>query len=167
MKTKTSSQLTYLGYLDEIQQEQRYLHLAPQPGCIDADLRRFQQQVREQLQIELPADYLEFLSHTNGLVYCGTVLYAIEEEFEADQNIPGVISENKVLQQTRPESEDTLLYLGYSDLWLYVYNVTQCAYQVLDFTQNEVHFECKDIQDLLLDALHVSFFDGLGGIWDE
>ncbi|RMD73398.1 MAG: SMI1/KNR4 family protein [Chloroflexi bacterium] len=70
--------MNYKYLLIEIDRRRRLRGKELQPACTKNQLEQLAAKVREELNTELPKDYTELLSYTNGISYNGLVIYASE-----------------------------------------------------------------------------------------
>lgn len=96
-------------------------------GASLLQITSYARKVKKEFGAELPKAYREFLQLTNGMVYNGHNIYGIRGEEEAEMDL---------IEQTRDfGSEDwteNYLFLGDSDMDLYVYDTEGDTYDVMD-----------------------------------
>jgi len=103
----------YAEQLDQVATEQARYGAVPQAPATEVELARLRRRASEELGVELPAEYEEFLKRVNGLDWNGVLLYATETT-----TIAGVVEMNLVLRDD-PRFAD-LLALGSDGLDLHL-----------------------------------------------
>lgn len=92
------------------------------PGAAKEELERLSKAVREQLGIPLPNGVIEILCQVDGFVESGVALYGVDPEFRDDHfdSGPGILAENLVNWSGYAETAQRYLFIGDSDLWFFV-----------------------------------------------
>ena len=117
---------------------------------LEVQLERLKQRARMELGLELPADYLDFLAHSDGLDWNGVVIYASEPlpiVMHPDRSIAGVVEMNLVFRDDR--SFHDLLVLGSDGMDIYAYRVPTGAYEVRDEVPHELVAENPSFEDMM------------------
>ncbi|MDE1169796.1 MAG: YrhA family protein [Verrucomicrobium sp.] len=117
-----------------------------------AEIEAFLPRVRRQLGADLPPDYAHFLREANGFLYSGSCFYALDEENEADQEIPGLIAKNLSLGVLF-KARTPYLILGESDLWLYAHHAPSGTYHALWKDRHESIEQFSDFSEMMENAL--------------
>lgn len=102
-------------------------------GATEEEIRLFLKAIKDELQTELPNEYVKFLKVINGIEFNGFILYGIDRRFlDAWQNQPinGFIEYNKIWYEN--EWHRQYVFLGESNICWYVYDLTECKYCELD-----------------------------------
>lgn len=130
----------YLEFLKELQEEQKSFGLLPQEGCNDEEIQHVASLVNQKLNVELPAEYTEFLKHTDGFADNGIIFFAVDQADPEDQTLPGLVSENlgKYVRFDATEVERPWVALGQSDMCIYAYSPKSSQYHVIDLASGHV-----------------------------
>ena len=144
----------YRDLLRHIAVEQRSIDGAAQSPCSEGQLDRLKRRAHLELGTELPADYVDFLAHTDGLDWNGVVLYASEPSAivgHPDRSIAGVVEMNLSFRDDR--RFDDLLVLGSDGIDIYTYRASTGAYDVYDEVPHELVAEGLSFEDMMTRAL--------------
>ena len=136
----------YAELLERIAAEQASYGAVPQNPATDAELARLRRRADEELGVELPAEYEEFLKRVNGLDWNGVLLYATETT-----TIAGVVEMNLVLRDD-PRFAD-LLALGSDGLDVYTYRTATGTYEIYDEVPHNLVASGLSFEDLMTRAL--------------
>lgn len=91
-------------------------------GASKEDIKKLAEEAKEQLNKDLPQEYLNAIETVNGIEYNGFILYGTDEylsEQEYEQPIIGLIDSNQVWYEN--EDQKKYLFLGESSISWYVY----------------------------------------------
>ena len=147
----------YPDLLQQIAAEQRSSGASPQSPCSGIQLDQLKRRARVELGTDLPAGYVDFLAHTDGLDWNGVVIYASEPlpiVRHPDRLIAGVVEMNLIFRDDR--RFDDLLVLGSDGLDIYTYRVSTGAYEVRDEVPHELVAEGLSFEELMTKALRRS-----------
>ena len=146
--------LVYRDLLRQIAAEQRSTGSGAQNPCSESQLDRLRRRARLELGTDLPAAYVDFLAHTDGLDWNGVVMYASERSpivGHPDRSIAGVVVMNLIF---RCDGRfDDLLVLGSDGMDIYTYRVSTGAFEVYDEVPHELVAEGLSFEDLMTRAL--------------
>lgn len=143
--------MNYKTYVEMVNEEERAAGFQPFVGRPLARVEAYAREVEERYGITIPLDYLDLLLLVDGLSHNGVVFYAMDQEEEEDQFLPGLISENLAIHgfQGRPE----YLLLGQSDLFRYAYSFPERKYFALEVDSLEPVAEFSSFNDLMVNVL--------------
>ena len=119
--------------LNKIKEEEKIYDEELNTGASKEEIDKLLEEAKEQLEIELPKEYLDTISIINGMEFNGFILYAIDEyllEHENNQSISGLIDSNQVWHEN--EEQKKYLFLGESDISWYVYEYEKKRFIELD-----------------------------------
>jgi len=136
----------YAEQLDQVATEQARYGAVPQAPATEVELARLRRRASEELGVELPAEYEEFLKRVNGLDWNGVLLYATETT-----TIAGVVEMNLVLRDD-PRFAD-LLALGSDGLDVYTYRTATGTYEIYDEVPHNLVASGLSFEDLMTRAL--------------
>lgn len=144
--------------LEEIIEEKNLYGEQVNTGASEVELAKFKKNVKEELQKDLPSEYINVLKIINGLEFNGFILYGIDEvlvENNPNQHINGLISLNQIWYEN--EDQKKYLFLGESNISWYVYDINKEQYIELDNPSGRemVEFEKFDemLEKILSDSL--------------
>lgn len=127
-------------------------------GAGKRELAKFKEKVVDELNIDLPQEYIKLLKVINGLEFNGFIIYGIDEELlekTPKQNINGFIELNKTWYEN--EWQKQYVFLGESSIGWYVYDGTEQKYYELDNPSGTVSEEFPNlelmVEKVLTDAL--------------
>ncbi|MDD4932631.1 MAG: YrhA family protein [Methylacidiphilaceae bacterium] len=143
--------MNYKTYVALVNEEEQAAGFQPFVGRPPARVEAFAKEVEERYGIRIPADYLDFLLLADGLAHNGVVFYAMDQEEEEDQFLPGLIAENLVVQDFRRQPE--YLLIGHSDLFRYAYSFPERKYFALQPDTLEPAAEFSSFNELMVNAL--------------
>ncbi|CAF0702284.1 YrhA family protein [Candidatus Methylacidithermus pantelleriae] len=143
-----SRQPKYLPYFEKLNALQTEFGFPPFEGKPIEKIRAYRDRLREEFGLELPEDYVEFLQRADGFAENGVVFYAIDQDDESDQLLPGLLAENAEYQEAAEELREYLV-LGHSDLYLYAYHLPTRSYRALEEDTLEIGKEFEDFEDLM------------------
>ena len=144
--------------LKEIIQEMAMYGEKVNSGAGEKELTEFNEKSIEELNINLPQEYLKLLKVINGIEFNGFIIYGIDEELlekTPNQNINGLIEFNKIWYEN--EWQKQYVFLGESNISWYVYDYIDKKYYELDNPSGTVCEEFSDLESMvkkiLTDAL--------------
>jgi hypothetical protein len=129
----------------------------PQPPATADQLRQLRERARQELGVDLPPAYLDFLKRMNGLDSNGLVVYAGQTgplagyEGRPDMKIEGLVDAN--LGWWDLEAHKRYLFLGESGPYLFARDRESGKYAALDRSSNDVLEEMGSFEALLAYAL--------------
>ena len=96
------------------------------------DLRALRMQMAKDKMVAIPAEYLKFLTLTDGFIYNGLRFFGVKshEREKAVYTYPSLIDVNKDFYNRNRRKD--ILILGEKDEDLLVYSPTQKTYQIMD-----------------------------------
>jgi hypothetical protein len=147
----------YQELLKRLAAEQRRAGSAPQSPGTDEEIQRLVERARQELRIELPTDYVDFLRLTNGLDWNGVVIYAADTTPIAghpDRIIPDIIEMN--LNYREDQRFADLLVIGSNGMDLYTYRISTDVYEVYDEVPHELLETLATFDELMTKALNRS-----------
>lgn len=144
--------------LKEIIQERAIYGEKVNNGALEKEINALNKKVSEELNINLPNEYIKVLEIINGIEFNGFILYGIDEELLEklpNQRINGLLKFNKIWYNN--EWQQQYIFLGESNISWYVYDCLTKKYYELDNPSGTVCEEFSDcesmINKLLNDAL--------------
>jgi hypothetical protein len=140
--------------LQPVADDKKQYGLSMQPSCACGRMGSLRDRVREELQADLPSEYEEFLTHTNGLDYDGLVFYGSEPGPIAgydDRVLDGVVEANMGYRENG--SMGKMLVLGESEDYLYVFDSQKSTYHAVDSTSLKKCEHYTSFRELLAGAL--------------
>ena len=106
------------------------------------DLKICQKDMAEMEFPPIPQGYADFLSKLNGFAWNGIEFFSTDQvtDPETDYMLNDIVSANEDFAEFNEDFLDVenYVYLGRSDMDLYVYNVTNGNYEVLDDVGRDV-----------------------------
>lgn len=123
-------------------------------GASKEELEVFIPEVKKELGIDLPSEYIEVLKVVNGLEFDGYILYGIDMELlkeEPESDINGLIQNNKDWYEN--EWNKKYLFIGDSSMSWYVYDTDTKQYCELDNPSGEEIEVFDSIEDMLYKLL--------------
>lgn len=144
--------------LEELIQQKRLFGENVNIGATEQKIHLFIKTVKDELNIDLPNEYIEVLRIINGMEFNGFILYGIDQRLldeQQNEKIYGLIEYNKLWYEN--EWNKQYIFLGESDISWYVYDLTAYKFCELDNpsgTEME-KFNNLDhmVEKLLIDAL--------------
>lgn len=136
--------------LEKIIQEEKEYGDEINSGISEEEVRLFIKEVKDELNITLPEDYIKILGVVNGIEFNGTILYGVDEHIlknEPNQEVNGLIDCNKVWYEN--EWQKQYIFLGEGDISWYVYDLKSKKYCELDNPSGEVSEEFSDFEEML------------------
>ncbi|GIV89786.1 MAG: hypothetical protein KatS3mg055_2304 [Chloroflexus sp.] len=146
--------MNYKYLLIEIDRRRRLRGKELQPACTKNQLEQLAAKVREELNTELPKDYTELLSYTNGISYNGLVIYASEKSLvqgTQDVFIPGFVEAN-LLHRSDSYYNDFLIF-GEGNMDYYTLYLPDRLYRVIDRVPGNVIAIFPSFDELMRKAL--------------
>jgi hypothetical protein len=147
-ESRQSKEPKYLPYFHKLNALQTEFGFPPFEGQPSEKVLAYRDRIREEFGIELPPDYVEFLKLADGFAENGVVFYALDQEDDSEQLLPGLLAENAEYQDAAEELTEYLV-LGHSDLYLYAYHLPTGAYRALEEDTLEIGKEFEDFDDLM------------------
>ena len=144
----------YDELLDEVVAARRKRGGAMQPPATPAALRLLREKARAQLFSDVPQEYADFLGKVNGLNHNGLVIYATETTPIVGYNdrfIDGFVEAN--LDWREDEAHEDLLFFADGNISVYVYNLIDGAYQMLDRSSNDLCASFESFDAMIAEAL--------------
>ena len=144
--------------LQEIVQEKNIYGEKVNNGASEEEIQIYIKEAKNEIEVNLPNEYVKILSVVNGLEFNGFILYGIDQYLlsrQQNQSINGLIEYNKIWYEN--DWQKKYIFLGESNISWYVYDLAECKYVELDNPsgrENEVFssLECM-VEKLLSDAL--------------
>ncbi|VVM07960.1 hypothetical protein MAMC_01914 [Methylacidimicrobium cyclopophantes] len=143
--------MNYKTYVALVNEEEQAAGFQPFAGRPPARVAAYAREVQERFGIAIPPDYLDFLSLADGLAHNGVVFYAIDQDEEEDQFLPGLLAENLVLQDLRTQPD--YLFLGHSDIFRYAYSFPEKKYFALYADSLAPAAKFSDFNELMVNVL--------------
>lgn len=127
-------------------------------GATEGEIQLLIREIKNELNVDLPSEYLKILEVVNGIEFNGFILYGIDQKLlnkKQNQCINGLVEYNKIWYEN--EWQKQYIFLGESNICWYVYDITTGKYCELDNPsgrENDVFnsLECL-LEKLLNDAL--------------
>lgn len=127
-------------------------------GATEGEIQLLIREIKNELNVDLPSEYLKILEVVNGIEFNGFILYGIDQRLlnkKQNQRINGLVEYNKIWYEN--EWQKQYIFLGESNISWYVYDITTGKYCELDNPsgrENEVFnsLECL-LEKLFNDAL--------------
>ncbi len=144
--------------LEELIQQKRLFGENVNIGATEQKIHLFIKTVKDELNIDLPNEYIEVLRIINGMEFNGFILYGVDQRLldeQQNEKIYGLIEYNKLWYEN--EWNKQYIFLGESNISWYVYDLTANKFCELDNpsgTEME-KFNNLDhmVEKLLIDAL--------------
>jgi len=146
--------MKYQHLLLKIEQDIKKTGRTLQPGCTRNQVDQFILSVQETLGATIPEGYIQFLSHTNGLMYNGLMIYASQKtQLQGKQNVYiwGFIEAN-MLHRKDPFFHDFLVF-GQGNMDYYVIYLPDASYRVIDRVPGNVIDILPSFDDLIVRAI--------------
>lgn len=144
--------------LQEIVQEKNLYGEKINIGATEGEIQLFIKEIKDELNVDLPDDYVKILEVVNGIEFNGFILYGIDEKLldkPQNQHINGLIEYNKIWYENKWQKQ--YLFLGESNISWYVYDLITCKYYELDNPSGRENEEFNSLdyltEKLLSDAL--------------
>jgi hypothetical protein len=129
------------------------------PGALEEELERLSNAVRKELGILLPNGVIEILRQVDGFVENGVALYGVDPEFRDDNfdSGPGILAENQANWSAFAETAGKYLFIGDSDLWFFVIELSSGRALALDrstlMAKHSFKTEEEMVDDMMFQAL--------------
>lgn len=127
-------------------------------GATEQKIHLFIKTVKDELNIDLPNEYIEVLRIINGMEFNGFILYGIDQRLldeQQNEKIYGLIEYNKLWYEN--EWNKQYIFLGESNMSWYVYDLAAHKFCELDNPSGAEmeKFNNLDhmVEKLLIDAL--------------
>jgi hypothetical protein len=144
--------------LNELVKEKQIYKEEINIGALEKEIQLFKRYVIEELNINLPDEYLSILRTVNGVEFNGFIFYGIDEvllQKIPNQKINGLIENNKIWHEN--EWQHQYIFLGESNISWYVYhNEVKKYYELDNPSGREIkEFSCLEnmLEKLLSDSL--------------
>lgn len=118
-------------------------------GATEEEIQLFTKKCRNELNIDLPDEYVNILKEINGLEFNGFILYGIDENIlnsTPKQETTGLIESNKIWYDN--EWQKQYAFLGESNISWYVYDLKTKNYLELDNPSGRIIQEYTKFGDL-------------------
>lgn len=130
------------------------------PGALPEDIERTEQAAKDELGIDLPAELRDILAEVDGFSENGVSLFGTDQDLPDEQAYgPTIVAENLSVWSVMPETARKYLFIGDSDLWYFVFDLSAKQYVVLSrVTLNPVHVHATAadmVNDMLNQALRI------------
>lgn len=132
-----------------IQEEEKYGQKI-NSGISEEEVKLFIKEVKNELNITLPEDYIKILRVVNGIEFNGMILYGVDEPLLKEvpnRHINGLINCNQVWYEN--EWQKQYLFLGEGSISWYVYDLKTKKYYELDNPSGEIDEEFNDFEQML------------------
>ena len=119
--------------LQEIADEKNLYGEKINDGATTEAIQRFLKEVKSELNVDLPNEYVRFLEIINGVEFNGFILYGIDQYLqneEQNQLVNGLIDYNKIWYEN--EWQKQYVFLGESNISWYIYDLVERTYYQLD-----------------------------------
>lgn len=119
--------------LEEIVQEKKIYGEKINMGVTEEEIQLFIKEVKCELRVDLPKEYVNVLKVVNGIEFNGCILYGIDQKLlngQPNEFIYGLIEYNKIWYEN--EWQKQYIFLGESNISWYVYDIVKCQYYELD-----------------------------------
>lgn len=126
--------------LEELRTLERDLGLELNKGASEKEIKLIKDEYLTLFKTELPKAYLEVLRTVNGMDFNGFVIYGIDKVLLDDlsginEEIYGVIEHNGIFHEL--DQNKDYVFLGESNISLYVYEITSKTFFELDNPSGE------------------------------
>ena len=111
--------------LEELIQQKRLFGENVNIGATEQKIHLFIKTVKDELNIDLPNEYIEVLRIINGMEFNGFILYGIDQRLldeQQNEKIYGLIEYNKLWYEN--EWNKQYIFFGESNMSWYVYDLT-------------------------------------------
>lgn len=136
--------------VEQIRKRRQTRHKDLNAGASTIEIKNLQEKALNDLEKQIPEDYINVIKYINGLEYNGFILYGIDEELlitSPKQHINGLVANN--LDWYENEDQKDYLFLGDSDISWYVYVPNSNCYLELDKPSGSIIEEYESFADLL------------------
>lgn len=143
----------YQDLITKIINKRKAAGMAIQPPGVISNINNMRNECRTKLLCDVPDEYIQFLTMSDGLNWNSLFIYASETMQIANTNasILGFVEANLIWQEYEPQKD--FIIFGDSDLDKYVYNFTALQYQTIDRVSLEVVEEMSSFDELIASAL--------------
>lgn len=125
-----------------------------QAPATETSLVRLRQRTYDELSAELPEGYQDFLKRTDGLYFDSLVIYASDRNPAVDKLgafMQSFIENN--LEWRSYEPHKNYLFFADEDISLYVYNLIEGRYEILDRSSATVVSTHDTFEEMISEAL--------------
>jgi hypothetical protein len=125
------------------------------PGAAKDELERLSKAIRKELGASLPNEVIEILRQVDGFVENGVSLYGVDPEFRDDHfdSGPGILAENLLNWSTYSETAQRYLFIGDSDLWFFVIELSTAQALALDRSTLRTKHSFKTGEEMVNDMM--------------
>lgn len=119
--------------LEEFVREKKLFGEKINIGATEKKIQLFIKTVKDELDVDLPNEYIEVLRTMNGVEFNGFILYGIDQRLldeQQNEEINGLIEYNKIWYEN--EWQKQYIFLGESNISWYVYDLTTHKFCELD-----------------------------------
>lgn len=135
--------------LEEIIKEKNLYGEKVNVGATKKEIQLFIKRSIDELNVDLPDEYVNVLRTINGIEFNGFILYGIDENILntiPKQHINGLIDCNNIWYEN--EWQKQYIFLGESNISWYVYDLTTKKYCELDNPSGRLNEEYSSFDDL-------------------
>jgi len=140
--------------LQEIADEKNLYGEKINDGATTEAIQRFLKEVKSELNVDLPNEYVRFLEIINGVEFNGFILYGIDQYLqneEQNQLVNGLIDYNKIWYEN--EWQKQYVFLGESNISWYIYDLVERTYYQLDNPSGRKIQAFNNLEHLLVQLL--------------
>ena len=122
----------YDAILDQIRHEKESLGMTWQPPATPEERENLAKNTKNELGCEVPSDFFEFLTKTNGLGWNGLIVFATHRSQvvgHSDRTIEGIVEGNLLHRDFEPMEQ--YLIFGDDGTALYTLNLMNGKYEVV------------------------------------
>jgi hypothetical protein len=144
----------YQQLLARVAEEKRRFGSAPQPPATQEQIQRVVENGSRELHTEVPGDYLQFLSLSNGFDWNGVVIYGAGRNpigTHPDRSIADIVEMNLNYRDDSRFSD--LLVLGSNGMDIYTYRISTDRYEIYDEVPHELIESFATFDELMSKAL--------------
>ena len=125
------------------------------PGAAKDELERLSKAARKELGVPLPNEVIEILRQVDGFVENGVSLYGVDPEFRDDHfdSGPSILGENLLNWSAYRETAQRYLFIGDSDLWFFVIELSTAQALALDRSTLRTKHSFKTGEEMVNDMM--------------
>ncbi|MBD5463517.1 MAG: SMI1/KNR4 family protein [Lachnospiraceae bacterium] len=138
------------GKIEKIIEEKGLYGEEVNAGGTEEEIEIFIKRSADELNVNLPDEYVSVLKEMNGIEFNGFIVYGIDESIikgDWKQHINGLIECNKIWYEN--EWQKQYIFLGESNISWYVYDLEAAKYYELDNPSGRVDEEYSSFSALL------------------